>query len=238
MDALQTDAVQTYALHRPSEKLALVILNTEGSCLEYTPNTEKLEVVLQSRGLLLTGLTKVTICSWNPVINRYQHPTFSGDRLHTFFHSEQWRDLITGCESLQWAAIRGTPTTLYDDLALRNGQSSFSVSVNAHTWPYKWFTFDFSIELEEQELSYDRAILREQEYIHEYTNAAHWSTPKPYENVNDVRIAYHQANLAAMQERRLAVMMSLHPRLGESSGLRHFEKEFLKGICDGDIEAA
>ena len=221
---LQTDdAVQTYALHMTGDA-ARVILNDEGSRLEYTPATKKLEVVLRSRGLLLTGLTMVMPCYIDQ-----DGPTsavYEDDGLGTFFDSKYWHHLITGHTSLECFMISGTPTT---GLPFH---VHYRLSIRAHARPYTWFMFEFSRQVVEQGLSYDRAILREHEYIHEYTNDRFDRYSE-----NTAALVRHRANLVALQERRLAVMMSLHPRLGDLSGLCHLdiEDEIWRDICDRDI---
>ena len=99
--------------------------------------------------------------------------------------------------------------------------------LSAHHMADAWIQLEFKRAVDETGLSYDRAILREEEYIHEYSIDERWAGS----------VAGHRANLVALQERRLAVMMSLHPRLGEGSILRQLgdERVFLRGICDGDV---
>jgi hypothetical protein len=220
MDALQAGAVHTYALHMVAGA-ASVILNEEGSRLEYTPSTGKLEVVLRSRGLLLTGLSKVMVCYGNQK-DKLLYLSFSDDTLDTlgsFFNSEYWRHLITGHTSLDCAIIKGTPTTR-GSVPLGQYQVIFR---RGSTERYICIRFEFSSALVEQGLSWDREILREQEYIHEYTK--HSSDAGA-----TAGLIQHRANLAALQERALAFTMGSHPRLGGSSIWQGLDKDLFKDI--------
>ena len=82
-------------------------------------------------------------------------------------------------------------------------------------------------------LSYDRAILREEEYIHEYTNNIFHASYA-------AALQIHLGNVADLQERAVAVMMGSHKRLGKQDGsmLYQLDKEVLGRICGGDIDAA
>jgi hypothetical protein len=216
---LQTGAVHTYALHMIADA-ACVMLNDEGSRLEYTPSTGKLEVVLHSRGLLLTGLRKVRVCYGG---KQLLHLSFSDDTLDTlrsFFNSEYWRHLITSDRILKCCKIRGTPTTR-DSLPLGQYHVIFR---GAYAEPYNFIRFEFSSALVEQGLSWHREILREQEYIHEYTINCNNA------GATAASLIQHRANLAALQERALAFTMGSHPRLGGSSILQGLDKHLLKDI--------
>ena len=200
---------------------ASVILNAEGSFLEYTPSMNQLEVVLRSRGLRLTGLEKVIVNKSRPGEWNVLYPTYYPDKFSSFFNSQYWLELI-GNDRLECFMIKGTPTRRSFTPLGR-----YSVMIRADEMADAWIQLEFKSAVDETGLSYDRVILREEEYIHEYSIGERWAGS----------VAGHRANLVALQERRLAVMMSLHPRLGEGSILCQLgdEREFLRGICDGDV---
>ena len=108
MDALRTDAVRRYPLDMVVDA-ASVILNAEGSCLEYTPTTNMLEVVLRSRGQRLTGLDMVIVNKCRPGERNVLYPTYYPDTFSSFFNSQYWLELI-GNDRLECFMIKGTPT--------------------------------------------------------------------------------------------------------------------------------
>ena len=173
MDALQTGAVQTGAVQRYPLHMtygaARVILNEEGSCLEYTPATGKLEVVLRSRGLLLSGLVMITVYDAQTTISQYL-----GTRFHLFFNSEYWRHLIAHHASLMCYEILGTPTYVYSQGGNNTGRHdvSFLSTASPRTGSGKKIKFVFMRTTVKQGLLYDRAILQEQEYTNEAANNA------------------------------------------------------------------
>ena len=220
MDALRTDAVQKYPLDMIGDA-ERVILDAEGSCLEYTPTTNLLEVVLHSRGLRLTGLDKVIVNKSFPGEWNVLYPTYTPDTISSFFSSEYWLELI-GDDDVECFMIKGTPTRLR---FMPLGR--YLVMLRANYGADAWIQLQFGSAVEETGLSYDRAILREQEYIHEYTAGGG--------AVSAAGLIRHRANLEALRERRLAAAMSWHSRLGERSILRGLGDEFLKDICEGDL---
>ena len=198
---------------------ARVVLDAGGSCMQYTPETSELEVVLHTRGEVLTDLYKVVVCT-NKRNDRWGHVTFDaeryeGDMLHGFFETACWERLIAG--ELVCDMIKGTSTTCDGGCVL----GRYHVYIQAPL-PDQWVRFEFKRAKTEVTLPYGRMVAREQEYVHEYRNSLRHGAS-----------AVHQAKLdelEALPERQKAALMAMHKRLGAASTMGQLDHEMMSMI--------